>query len=240
MTFDTFTPRLKQVAQSGLNFCKSRYGRNSLQINHEIHSSISWKPTFFLKPHPSLILAAEVDATLYPVILKIAAHDVRHYDFPIQVFIICPLEVYLADKKQATINLLKSHGFGIITVDEDGVATQQCPCIPLAQHISDQEVESEIRGLTPNIKVRFRSAHTIYQTNEGQGLQEAGQIVEAIINSMAKESVRASICGTSILKKTAAGTIDALYALKDFKDHRAALGGARNFVKEYRNIARLC
>src|ERR1044072_216044 len=171
MTFDTFTPRLKQVAQSGLNFCKSRYGRNSLQIHHEIDGSISWKPTFYLKPHPALILAAEVDEALYPEVLKIAAHDIRHYDFPIEVFIICPLEVYLADKKQATINLLKRHGFGIITVDEDGVATQQCPCVPLAQHISDQEVESEIRGLTPSLKVKFRSAYTIYQTNEGQGLQ---------------------------------------------------------------------
>jgi hypothetical protein len=237
MTFDTLSPRLKNVAVSGLEFCKNRFGRNGLQIHREVHANISWKPTFYLKPHPALILAAEVDEMLYPEILKIAAHDIRHHDFPIEVFIICPLAIYLADKKQTTIKLLKKHGFGIITVDDDGHATQQCPCIPLAQHISEQELESEISGLTPSLKVKFRSAHTIYQTNEGQGLQEAGQLVEAMINSIAKESVRTGICGPSIKAKMAAATIDVLYPLNDFKDHRAALGGARNFVKEYRNVA---
>ena len=31
--------------------------------------------------------------------------------------------------------------------------------------------------------------------------------------------------------------IDELYALAHFKAHRAALGGARDFIKEYRNIS---
>jgi|ERR1044071_2017927 hypothetical protein len=236
MTFDTFNPKLKKVAEAGLSFCKSRYGRNSLRIHQEIHGNISWKPTFYLKPNRNLILAVEVDEVLYPQIFKEAAEDIKLYDIPIQVFLICPLDVYLKDTKQAVVNQLKKRGFGLITVDDDGNVAQQCPCIPLAQHISEQELDGEVQGLTPKLKTTFKSAHATYQINEGQGLQEAGQIVEAIINSMAKESVRLGF-GNGLLRGATADTIDALYELRQLRDQRAALGGARDFVKEYRNKA---
>lgn len=236
MSFDTLSPRLKLVAQAGLEYCKQRYGRNNLQIGQEIHHSISWKPTFYLKPTSSLILAVEVDEVLEPEVLKIAADDIRHYEFPVQVFVMCPLDIYVADTKQTTVSRLKRRGIGIITVDDDGTTTIQCQCVPLAQHISEDEVNNSIRGLTPNLKVNFRNAYDIYKVNEGQGLQEAGQIIEALINLMAKESERAGY-GTGLQKTAAADTIDALYSLPKLKNHRAALGGARSFVKEYRNTA---
>ncbi|HKQ25787.1 MAG TPA: hypothetical protein VJT81_15180 [Burkholderiales bacterium] len=235
MPFDTFSSRLQPVALAGLKFCKNRYGTNGLRVEEEIDSNISWRPSFYMKPNPALIVAAEVSDSLYPGILKIAGHDVFRFDFPISILLVCPLDVFMADTKQTTIKQLKAHGFGIITVDEGNRAVLQHACIPLAQHLSEEELDSELSGLTPNQKVLFRGSHATYITNEGQGLQGAGQIVEALVNAIAKGAVSEALTSASILSKATADIIDELYSLKDFREHRAALGGARDFAKEYRN-----
>lgn len=234
MAFETFTPRLKEVAEAGLAYFKRHFGRNGLKIGEEIHASIKWRPTFHLKHTGALIVAAEVDQLLYPEILKIAAHDIKHYDFPVSAYMICPLEVFQADQKQAVANQLRKHGFGILTVDDTGHATLQNPCVPLAQHISEEELEAEIRGLRPKLKVGFRSAHSSFHVDAGQGLQKAGQIIEALVNEIAACAVHA---GLAVGGSTPADKIDGLYMLSDFRNNRAALGGARDFVKEYRNAA---
>jgi hypothetical protein len=235
MAFDTLPARLRPVAESGLRLIVNRFGRTGLKTDSEIHPSISWKPTLYVKSR-SLIVAAEVvDEVIYPPILKIAAHDINHYDRPVSVYVICQLETFQADKQQTTIRLLKKHGFGIITVDAEGVADFQHQCIPLNQHIPEDEFESQIRGLTPNLKVLFRNAYTTYETREGQGLQEAGQIVEAVVSAMAEEAFKKRLVTRGELGNSAADNIDALY--KNLPHRRGALGGAREFMREYRNIA---
>jgi hypothetical protein len=234
MTFDTFTARQRQVAESGLNYCTDRYGRNGLRIEEQIHADIRWKPTFHLRPHRHRILAAEVDEVLFPQVFIEAAEDIRLFDVPIEVYLICPLEVYMGDTKQITVNLLKRRGFGIISVDEDGRAQLQSPCVPLAQHIAEQEVDRALVGVIRTVRLAFKSALTTYQTNVGQGLQEAGQIVEAIVNSMAHGCMRRGF-GTNLLRNSIADTIDALYGLNELRPYRASLGGARHFIRQYRN-----
>jgi hypothetical protein len=235
MPFDTFTPRMKQVAEAGLRFCKDHYGGTAVRISEEIHSDIKWKPSFHVKRARNLIVAAEVNDILYPEILKSAALDILRFDFPIAVTVICPLEVFQADAKQTTVNLLKKHGFGIITVDDVGTATQQHACIPLAQHICAEELEKEIHGLTPNLKIGFRSAHSTFLVNVGQGLQQSGQIVEAVVNEIVEATVKRGLLPRTVLRDKAADKIDRLYMLTQFRSYRGALGGARDFVKEYRN-----
>lgn len=234
MAFTTLTPRLQQVAEAGLKYFKDHFGRDSVKIGEAIDASISWRPTFHLKRTKSLVVAAEVAEILYPSILKIAAHDIKHYDMPVCAYLVCPLEVYQADTRQATIHQLRNHGFGIVTVDDAGHATQQCPCVPLAQHISEAELEKEISQLKPKLKVGFRSAHSTFHVDAGQGLQKAGQLIEAMVNEIVAAAVRN---GFSVTGNVAADKIDSLYMLNDFKNYRAALGGARDFVKEYRNSA---
>jgi hypothetical protein len=237
MTFDNynppFTPRMKQVAESGFQFFKDYCGRNGLKIGEEICEEISWKPTFHHKGRIRIV-AAEVSDTLYPAVLKIAAHDIMHFDSPVSVYVVCPLEVFQADSKQTVVNQLKKHGFGILTVDDSGKAVRQHPCIPLAQNIRDEELEKEIGELKQKLKVAFRSAHSSFHVDEGQGLQKAGQIVEAMVNTITDAAKRS---GLIVPGSAAADKIDSLYALVPFKPHRAALGGARDFVREYRNTA---
>jgi hypothetical protein len=76
-----------------------------------------------------------------------------------------------------------------------------------------------------------------YKTNEGQGLQQCGQIVEAIVLCLAKAAASENIIPMPRPGAALADAIDALYATNAFKNHRAALGGARDFIREYRNIA---
>jgi hypothetical protein len=85
--------------------------------------------------------------------------------------------------------------------------------------------------------VVFRAAHATYETDVGQGLQAAGQIIEAIIKCIAVQAEAAGAVPPNTSNLDTAQIIDALYAAGPFHNYRAALGGARNFVRTYRNIA---
>ncbi len=237
MAFDTFDPRMKMVAERALAHCRQQFGGNGLCIEQGINSAISWRPTFFCRPTSRSIVGIEVADNLYPEILKVAAHDIGIYDAPIAVYQACSLDAYQKDTKQTKVNQLRQDGIGIITVDEDGRAIIQHPCVPIAQLIPEPRLENEIRNLTSKLKVSFRAAHKTYQTNIGQGLQQAGQIVEAIVNSMAAQAVKKGHIATIPARAAVADIIDALYQENRLKDHRAALGAARSFIKEFRNTA---
>lgn len=238
MPFDDFDARLKTIAVKAMAFFRSKYGGRGLTIDKEIASEIQWAPSFHLKPNGSLIVAVEVADNLYPEALRGAAYSVEHYDGPlISAYQACSLNAYQNDPKQAKINLLRKHGFGLVTVDEDGRATMQHPATPLAQHVSEEELDARLAALTPTLRVSFKSAHATYLTNIVQGLQQAGQIVEAIITSIATEANVRSVITDAELNGKLADKIDSLYEKPTFKNHRAALGGAREFTRDCRNIA---
>lgn len=237
MAFDTFNDRLKLVATSSLGLCKSNWGAKGLKKEAPIDAKISWQPTFFLKPDRVLIVAVEVGDVLFPEILKIAAHDIERYDFPISVYQACALDIYQKDTRFAKVKLLREHGFGIITVDDNGAASIEAPAQPLTQHIPSEKLDVELKPLTSPVKVKFKAAYTTYQTDVGQGLQAAGQIIEALITCIAKQAEAAGVVGAGTSTLSVAGMIDALYPTNAFHNHRAALGGARDFTKTYRNIS---
>lgn len=237
MAFETLSDRLKIVAERALVQCKARYGGNGVKIETGISDTILWRPTFFIKVGKSKIIAVEVEDNLYPNILSSAAHQISHFDFPVSVYQACSLEAYQNDPKQTKVRALKTHGFGIITVDDDGTVVFQHPCVPLAQHISEDALEREIGPLSKSLKVLFRQAHETYVSNIGQGLQIAGQIIEAIVFSLGKSAHKAGLITQKELNGNLAGLIDALYAHNSFTNYRAALGAARDFVKEFRNTA---
>jgi hypothetical protein len=237
MPFETLSPRLQEVANRSMLHCRTRYGGNGLKMEQGIDDSIMWRPSYFLKPGRFKIIAVEVEDNLYPESLKGAAHEISHFDFPVSVFQACSLDAFQNDPKHKNVNLLKKHGFGIITVDDDGVVAVQHNCVPLAQHISPDLFDREIKGLSAPIKVAFRSAYDVYQASEGQGLQDAGQIVEAMVTALSIHAVKQNVVTKGTLNKVLAQRIDDLYATEAFRPHRAALGGAREFIQEFRNTA---
>jgi hypothetical protein len=238
MAFDTFDPRMKIVAERALAHCRQQFGGNGLVTEQGISTTISWRPSFICHPTSRSIVGVEVTDILYPEILKVAAHDINLYDdVPIAVYQACSLDAYQKDPKQIRVNLLRQDGIGIITVDEDGLAVIQHSSVPLAQHIPESKLENEIRTLTDKLKVCFRAAYKTYLTNIGQGLQQAGQIVEAIVLSMDSQAAKKGDIRAGSARRPLADVIDGLYQENKFRDHRAALGAARSFIKEFRNTA---
>jgi hypothetical protein len=238
MAFDTFDVRLQTIARKALSFCRSEFGSRGLKTEKEIAPEISWTPSFFFKSARYRIVAVEVADILYTEALKIAAFSIlQFHGSPISVYQVCSLQTYQSDPKQAKIAQLLKHGFGIITVDEDGNVRVQRRCVPLSQHISEEDLKAELAGLNPELRVKFKEAHATYLSNEGQGLQQAGQIVEGMISSIATQAASRNVISNAQATGDLADRIDALYATSAFQNYRAALGGARKFVKEFRNIA---
>jgi hypothetical protein len=58
-----------------------------------------------------------------------------------------------------------------------------------------------------------------------------------IVNSMAAQAVKKGHLSAGKAKGALADVIDELYQEVKLKDHRAALGAARSFIKEFRNTA---
>jgi hypothetical protein len=233
--FDTLNLRLQAVAVASFAYCKTRYGTAGSKAESEIDKEISWKPTFQVKSGVKTI-AVEVDDNIYPEILKIAAHDISHSEKPIVVYQASSLESFLLDKKQITIKKLKRDGFGLITVDDQNHVTVQHSAVPLVQHISEDVLDRELKGLTQKVKVAFRAAHATYVSDAGQGLQLAGQIVEALVIGIAKAMKKKGLAINP--SKPVADVIDDIYAETTFAKYRGAgLGGARDFIKEFRNTA---
>lgn len=237
MSFDTFTPRKRLIAEESIKLIRRNYGGRNLKIQKEISPDIPWRPSYHIKPKRSLIIAVEVSELLYPEILKIAARPIIDYEYPIKVYLVCPLSIYTADKDLRKVNELKNDGFGIITVDDNRTAIFQHNCIPLAQHIKEKKLDEELRGLSPTIKTRFRSSYITYRANEGQGLQDASQIVESLIDSIVNSAVTRGQLNNSVISIPLASKVDELYTSNNFRDSRAVLGSVRGFVNEYRNIA---
>jgi hypothetical protein len=237
MPFDTFTPRLKFVATTSLIFCRGQWGGNGLRREQPIDDRIGWTPTFYMRPTRASIIAIEVGDVLFPELLKIAAHDIQRDNFPVAVYQACALDLYQKDPNFRKANLLREHGFGIITVDDAGNCIIQCRAEPLPQHIPTSNLEERLKPLTPRLKVKFRAAYATYQTNIGQGLQEAGQIVEALVDSVARQAEAAGVVPAGTINRSTADIIDELYPTGHFHNYRATLGAARDFARTYRNIS---
>jgi hypothetical protein len=235
--FDIFPPKMQAVAKAGQRYLIDRFGKAGIKLEEELHPDIAWRPTIQVRPNKALIVAAEVSDSLNPGALKLAAIDVLRFDFPISMYLVCPLDIYLADKGQKVTGQLRRHGFGILTVDDDGKVVSQCPCIPLAQFLSEEEMAPSLANMNPKLRVFFKGAHDTYRTNEGQGLQACGQIVEAVIRGLGKAAANKGLIAAPTANAPTADIIDELYAHAAFKNHRAALGGARSFIKGYRNVA---
>jgi hypothetical protein len=190
-----------------------------------------------MRPTRALLVAVEVNDLLFPQVLKIAAHDIEHYDYPVAVYQACSLDVYQNDRGLKRVNDLREHGFGIITVDDAGGAQIHVRAGPLGQFIPVGKLDLEMRTLPPTLKVRIRNAHATYETDIGQGLQAAGQIIEALIRCICRQAEAANLVAQNTSNRDAAIVIDALWDAQPFHRHRAALGAARSFVRTYRNTA---
>jgi hypothetical protein len=214
MAFEDLSDRLKLVAGSSLAICRNNYGVTGLRREEPIDDGIGWKPTFYLRPSRVLIVAVEVSDFIFPQILQIAADDISQYNHPIAIYQACSLDVYQKDKDLKRVNMLRDRGIGLITVDDTGSAHIHMRALPSGQNIPTSLLESELRTLTPRLKVAFRDASATYGTNIGQGLQATGQIIEALIKCIADQAESRGVISANTSGRATASIIDALYAAR--------------------------
>jgi hypothetical protein len=239
MVFSIISPTLADsVAQPVSSYITDRYGKGGFKIETGIRPDLMWRPTIQVNRTKYELLAIEVSEDLYPMILKMVAHDISREipDVPISVYVACPLDVYLADSKQVTVRKLKEHGFGLFTVDDTGRVTEQFSAIPLIHQIPEVILIDQIKTLPSGIRVKFKNAFDLYRTNSNQGLQDTGQLVESLVYCMANHAHKKNWISRPD-RMAAATMVDQLYTANQLNNYRAALGATRNFLKSYRNMA---
>lgn len=235
MAFASLNPPLEDTAQKALAHCKARYGQKGLKFEAAIDGSIGWRPTFHLKISKFETFAVEVNDVIFPAVIKEAAHDIHHFAGLIRVSQVMPLDVFQSDKDQKKVNLLRAQGFGVMTVAGDGTVVMQCESAPLSQFITQAELDERIKDLPQALKVRERTAYATYLTNPTKGVQDAGEVIEGLVYSIARQSAAAASLSNKELKFSTANLIDTMVANDHFKDYKATLGGVRECLRTYRN-----
>ena len=239
--FPNLTPAYleKDVAIPVAQFITKKYGKSGFKLQSELNPALNWRPTIQVKTSRFTTMGIEVSEILYPQVLKGISHDLvaDFSDSPIIVCVACPLAVYQEDARQAAVSKLRSHGFGILTVDDQGTVIEQVKSIPLIHHISEADLLPRIKGLTSSVKVQVRQAYDTYRINSYQGLQDVAQVIEGLIFGFAKGAK--SKGWIAKVQNDAANVLDDLFACtKDpLRSQRAAIGATRGFVKFYRNLS---
>lgn len=73
----------------------------------------------------------------------------------------------------------------------------------------------------------------LIRTDPEQGLKQAAKTVEALLSCICTQAETAGVIAAGTSGGTASNIVDVLY--NTFSHYRAALGGARSFLREYRN-----
>lgn len=224
------------LRSAAVAFLKTKHHGAKIALEEPIHKDLRWKPTLHMKASPHLIHAYEVSDNPYPEILRIRRNDLADLDLPISVFAICPESSFLADQK--TAQELFKHGFGLLTVDDEGNCVEQRGCIPVMQRISDEQFKAELGGLPATLKRRLGDAFDLYGKNAPAGVAQMSEIIEGLVLQAGRDAVKKGwISNGNAQPGKLAATLDAMIACQQLKDAAAALGGARSHISQYRNTS---
>ncbi|MBN2286945.1 MAG: hypothetical protein JXI43_10890 [Tissierellales bacterium] len=220
------------------NFFSDYYERPKIIENEEVFESLKWIPSIHFKPNRFLTIIAEVSPEkVYPKTLKFHHADLLNLQCLISIFCVCPEENYLKRGNQTEIMDLRKDGYGLITINSEGLGTRQFGCIPLIQHISEEEFKGEIsdKNLPRNIKIALKDAFLIYQNGADSGLQKLTEIAEAIVIDACKKSIRKGYLDNKLIKNKTTEILEKMDETDKFKDAIASIGGMRSYLKYYRN-----
>lgn len=226
---------LDALITAATEFFADQYEKPKLYVNEAINPGLGWAPTLHFHASNHLIVAAEVSATPYPAILKLRHAAMTLLREPVAVYCVCPEEEYLKKDNQSEIHDLRAHGYGLITVDDRVIATRRHACIPLIQFIPESDFKQEIEDLPRGWRLRARDSYDKYLVDAVSGVQDISEVLEGLVLSAAKGAAKKG--WHKSFSHSLATVLDELSDLQQCKPARAAIGGVRNFVKQYRNPA---
>jgi hypothetical protein len=215
-------------------FLGDQYEGPTMRLNEEINPILMWTPSLHFHANDHLRIAVEVSETPYPMILQMRHADLLAFREPVAVYCACPEEEFLKKDNQTEIRRLRAHGYGLITIDDKKHVTKQHSCIPLIQFIPESDFKQEIDGLPKSWRVRFKDSYDRYLVDPVSGVQHVSEVLEGLVLSAAKATARKKWTG-ELASKPLADILDALGDAPQCKQAKAAIGGLRNYVKQYRN-----
>lgn len=223
------------LTDAGAEYFNNIYENPSIKYSEVIDRNLSWTPSLHFRANKFITIAAEVSETPYPAILRLTHSNIIDIHMPISVYCICPEEVYLQQNKQREVKALKSHGYGLMTVDSGGVATKRFGCIPLVQHIPETELNGAIKSLPKVLRVRIKQSYESYNNNSVSGVKDLSEILEELIIVAGKKAARSNCINSNVINGPVANILDALLQCSQCNRAAAAIGGARSYISDYRN-----
>ncbi len=198
---------------------------------------VSWSPSLSFSINTYLTVCGEAsDDKAYPEVLRLRNADVLAVHEPISIYSVTTDEVFFRAAEQEHVRELEKHGYGLLTVSDDGTVQRRIIARPLVQHISKQEFVSITKGLPSSLRQQVSSAFDTYSVNPSSGVAQLSEVVEGMITRAYKDGHKRGWLKKRSPPGTTSLTLDAIGLAVEFGNAAAALGGARAFYSDYRNL----
>ena len=214
----------------------NRYADPTFHVEKAL-PQLQWVPALrFVLPHGHIHVFVEPsDNGPYPRGLDILYTKARNYAEPIAVYSVCYEAATYSTAYRRARRELKSHGFGLVTVDHNGVADVEFPAIPIVQAIAEADFKQQTTDLPKGIRQRVSEAFDDYVAKPVNGVRTLSEIVEGMIRKAGRDSAKKGGISKKDSGKAPAAVLDALH--EKHPQARAAIGGARSFIDECRNLS---
>ena len=216
------------------NYLNESYDKPPIKENEDIDSELGWVPTLNC-PINNHIIVIEASEKVYPLIFRMRRAEMAQVQIPMAVYCVCPEEAYLQNQKDAQD--LEKHGFGLFTVNDKGQAIKKFSAIPIAQHITENDYNADVKRLPPKIKRMAKESFEVYRGNSPSGVASLSEIVEGMIIKAAKESAKKSWMSNADASGSLASILIKMKDVATLKNANAALSSAQAFVSRYRNAS---
>ena len=214
----------------------NRYGNPDMHVDKPLNSDLRWVPALRFTLHRHINIFVEPsDNGPYPRRLAMLYTEARNHPELIAVYSVCHEAALETAEGRRERKRLKAHGFGLVTVDANGDAEVEFLAIPIVQAISDAEFKQQTKGLPKSIRQPASEAFEDYLTKPINGVKTLSEIIEGMIRKAGRESATRGHISRADSRKPPADVLDALHGKYDRA--RAAIGGARKFIRECRNPA---
>ena len=206
-----------------------------MHFDKPLSRQLAWVPAlrFTLHGHISVFVEPS-DSGPYPRMLAMKYAEVNNYPEPIAIYCICHEAAIETAAGRKDRRLLKAHGFGLVTVDPNGDTEFQFAAIPLVQAIPEPDFKQQIKGLPKGIRQPASEAFEDYRAKPVNGVKTLSELVEGMITKAGRDSASRGGISRADSRRVPADVLDALH--EKYPQARAAIGGARMFIKECRNL----
>ena len=207
-----------------------------MYVDKPLSPDLEWVPAlrFTLNSRHTHVFVEPSDNGPYPGMFRMRCQDVMCYPEPISIYCVCHDMAIRTKRGQADLKHMKSHGFGLLTVNQQGIAHVLFPAIPLVQWIPEADFKPHLKGLPSGICQPVSHAFEDYKANPTNGVKSLSEVIEGMITKAGKDSAAKEGITKEESKKNPANVLDSLY--QKYPTARSAIGGARKFNSEYRNL----